>query len=234
MMRQAAATILLLLAAACAGPKTPPKGAPITVRAGVDRATATVNDELTYTIEVAHEPTIEVTLPEVGDRIEGLRIVDTGRDSATDETGRKVERRWYKLRGDIAGSYILPAVRIPYTTPEGEEKVAEAPQIFIELSAGEEKGKITEGLRDIKGIVVPPTPSPWPRRLGIAFLLLCAAAAGYAIYRYQTRPLPPPPPLPPHERFYADLAALERENLLARDEFQAFYFELSEIFRRYV
>ncbi|RME42832.1 MAG: hypothetical protein D6795_20400, partial [Deltaproteobacteria bacterium] len=71
-------------------------------------------------------------------------------------------------------------------------------------------------------------------RLGIAFLLLCAAAAGYAIYRYQTRPLPAPPPLPPHERFYADLAALERKNLLARGEFQAFYFELSEIFRRYV
>ena len=53
--------------------------------------------------------------------IAGFRIIDVGSEEPREEGDRRIEERWYKLRADLVGSYVLPPVEVAYRpVPAGE------------------------------------------------------------------------------------------------------------------
>lgn len=217
--------------AAAVGDERPP----VEVRAAVDRAVATTGDLITYRVTVDRDPAYEVELPEPGAEIAGFRIVDLGAEEPRELRGRSIEERWYRLRADLVGSYVLPPVRIAFR-PSGDDaaepEVLETSPIFVEvesvLAASGEPAEDIRGLKPLRSI---------DRRLAwlpfaLGALVLALAAVGVILWR--RRPRRSPPAVPPHELAFESLRQLRREDLSTAEAVRRFHFSLSEIVRSYV
>ena len=188
-------------------------------------------------------------LPESGDKIQGFRIVDFGKEGPVKEDGEWVFERWYKLEADLTGSYILPSLKLVFKNKDGKEVRLSSPEIFVEVkdedvkvskgkSNGPEseglKGK-EEGLRDIK----PLTFSPSKTLVYIAGGILILGVLGILIYYFFKRrgtESEALPLTPPHERALSELEKLKKgiPSLSDYSQRKSFYFSLSDIVRSYV
>jgi len=215
----------------------PAAAPPVEFNARVDTATTAVGDRITLTLSLSSEPQIAVQLPEAGSRITGLRIVDTGEEGPKLIDNRTVQKKWYVLQPDTAGSYIIPAFSVTYTAAGAAPQELKSAQLFIEVTAGPNNMQGAAGgtIRDIK----PPQAVPWtPGKAlicGALIAVLLVACGGLFYYYAGKKKNPPPaPPRPAHILALEELEQLTREQLLERGIVQEYYFRLSEIFRRYL
>ncbi len=210
---------------------------PVEVRSEVDKAQATTGDIITFTVTVNWREDLSMNLPEFGSSIADLRITDMGSDELLEIDGRKIQKKWYKLRADIIGSYRIPAISIPYHIPGSEEESkAKTSPIFIQVvSTLEDKENLTglpNGIRPLEEV-----PANYRREIIMGLVLLLILLTGYFIYRYyQTRKMAreAAPPPPPHEVALKELARLKKRKLSSLDSVRTLYFDLSEVFRRYL
>ena len=209
--------------------------APVEVRAEVDRAIATTGDLVTYRLEIEHAPGIEVQMPEYGAEIAGFRIVDLGTES-TEEGGRIEQARWFQLRADLVGSYVLPSARLAWK-PEGDDTaewtVIQTSEIFVEVaSVLPADGEATD-LRDIKGLQPPEPVLPLAWIAAGVAAVAALALLGFTVW-WRRRPGPPIPPPLPHEVAYAALDGLRARDLADVEAVRGWYFSLSQVLRAYV
>jgi len=208
---------------------------PVEVKAQVDKATATTGDLIRYTLSASSEPRIEVELPEMGSQISGLRIVDMGEAGPMERDGRKIIEKWYQLKADLVGSYIIPGAVFSYINEKKEKKEIKTAQIFIEVKSVIEDKEAARDIRDIKPLVIIKRSYRLLIALSIAGLLLLALIIG-GIYLYRTKYKRDKilPPRPAHELALEELDRLQKEGLIARGIYKEHYFKLSEVFRRYL
>lgn len=207
-------------------------------KVSVDRAVATTGDLITYTVSVDYDPVWEVELAEPGADIAGFRIVDLGRRAPEERAdGRIDEERWYELRADLVGSYVLPPARVSYRRRDAEDDEAwqalETSEIFVEVESVLAAAPDAEDIRDLKPLrrIEEPFPWPWTAAGGVALLL--AAAVGVVVWR-RRRSRPGPPPLPAHEVAFAALDRLRRTDFTDPAAVRRYYFAISEVVRAYV
>ena len=208
---------------------------PLEVKAQVDRAIATTGDLIRYTLSASSEPQREVEIPEMGSQIAGLRIVDMGEAGPMERDGRKIIEKWYQLKADLVGSYIIPSAVFSYKSKNGEKKELKTAQIFIEVKSVIEDKEAAKDIRDIKPLAVIKRSYALLIGLSIAGLSLLALLIG-GIYLYRTtyQKTKVLPPRPAHELALEELDRLQKEGLIAKGIFKQHYFTLSEIFRRYL
>lgn len=232
------ATVALVLGVACSDrteqvPSADEPQPPVQVSAAVDRAAATTGDVITYTVTINRDPGFEVELPETGAEIAGFRIVDFGRDEA-EVQGRVVEERWYKLRADLVGSYVLPPVRANFR-PAGDEaaepQIVETSEIFVEVESVLPTDVEATDIRDIKPLRHPASRIPW---LWIAAGLALVGVLIGVFLLLRRRSQIQPPPQPAHEVAFAALDALRRVDFDDPEAVRRFYFEISHTLRAYV
>ena len=229
---------LIGLLAGCAESQTPvlaehrPR-APVEASTAVDRAVATTGDVITYSVTVDRDPLFEVELPEPGAEIAGFRIFDLGREEPVEAGGRLVETRWYKLRADIIGSYVLPPVTVGFRPADSTEEwqTVETSAIFVEVESvlpGDGEATDIRGLKPLRTVRRGP---PWLWiGIGLAALVLAAAAA----WAWLRRPRPEAPPIPPHVLAFSDLDALRSTDFQDPAAVRRFHFRISEVIRAYV
>jgi hypothetical protein len=211
---------------------------PVVATAAVDRALATTGDVVTYSITVDREPDIEVELPDPGSVIAGFRIIDLGQDEPQTVQGRVVERRWYELRADLVGSYVLPPVTLTFKRlsdkgeTETEAETLETSEIFVEVqSVLPEDGEVTD-IRDIKPLRPLDKRLPWLSVGGAAAAVVALLmVAGFLHRRRRPRILPP---IPPHEAAFKALDSLRSTDFSDPRAVRRFYFAVSEVTRAYV
>lgn len=210
---------------------------PAELRASVDRTAATTGDLITYTVEVERDPEVEVELDEPGADIAGFRIVDLGRAPAeTLASGRLLERRWYELRADLVGAYVLPALTATYSEPSGPGGDLEAGEISVEVESvlPEDLSEATD-IRDIKPLRRIDTAGPWLLWTGLA---LAVAALGLAAWWWRRRRpdggAPEAPPVPPYDLAIRELERLRRTDFSDLRELRRYYFAVSSVIRAYV
>jgi hypothetical protein len=241
---------LALLPTACARqPESLPEEPRVAVEteAAVDRAVATTGDIITYRVSVDYENGYEVEIPEPGADIAGFRIVDAGRAEPSRGKGRVVEERWYSLRADLVGSYILPPVSVAFRprvepvddqgTEEGESgpawEVIETSAIFVEVeSVLPGDGEATD-IRDLKPLRRIEGPIPWLWIVAGVVALLALAVATHYYLRYRRRALAAPAE-PPHVIAFRALDALRESDFSDPVAVRRFYFSISEVLRSYV
>ncbi|MEZ4271012.1 MAG: hypothetical protein R3C68_06140 [Myxococcota bacterium] len=132
MIQKFIGTVSLIYVAACAqeptATKTPTVNSdPVVVRSSVDKAVATTGDVITYEVLIEYKPQVTINVPEPGADIAGFRIIDLGVERSQLEDGRNAERRWYKLRADLVGSYVLPSIHITYTDTQAHDPQSAVP-----------------------------------------------------------------------------------------------------------
>ena len=239
----AAAVLVLPLLLACgaadeqAGTGEAP-APPAELRAAVDRATATTGDLITYEVEVERDPDVNVELADPGVDIAGFRIVDLGQDSPeTLASGRVLERRWFQLRADLVGSYVLPALSATYSGPAGDGGDLEAPEIPVEVeSVLPADGTEVTDIRDIKPLLRVGSGRPWLWWLGLAVAVLALAIAAWWWRRRRGSggDAPEVPRIPPYDLAIQELERLRRTDLSNLRELRRYYFAVSAVVRAYV
>ena len=211
---------------------------PAELRASVDRTVATTGDLITYTVEVEHDPEVEVELDDPGVDIAGFRIVDLGRAPVeTLASGRLLERRWYEVRADLVGSYVLPALTATYGEPSGPGGGLEAAEISIEVESvlPEDRSEATD-IRDIKPLRRIDTAASWLLWTGLALAAAALALAAWWWWR-RRRPdgsAPEAPPVPPYDLAIRELERLRRTDFSDLRELRRYHFAVSSVIRAYV
>ena len=134
-------------------------GQEIKLDASVDKALVSTNETLIYTVKLEVPKGKPVSLPELGDSVQGFRVIDFGKKEDLSDNEVDIFSRWYKLQADISGSYILPSIKIVYQDNGKEEKTLQTSEIFIEVQAvGTDKTSTALGndIKDIKEIELSP------------------------------------------------------------------------------
>jgi len=227
----------LAVPAACGGePAATPASAPeppVEVRAAVDKAVATTGDLLTYEVVVEHDEGIEVAVPEAGAEIAGFRIVDLGTDLPVKKGGRVIERRWYSLRADLVGSYVLPPVSVTYNAPSPTTLTTS--EIFVEVASVLPADGTATDIRDIKPLEPVAADLPWLwMAVGAGALVLAGGTVGAAWLRRRRRRARAPRVVPPHEIAFAALSELRQTDFEDTAAMRRYYFRVSEVVRAYV
>lgn len=208
----------------------------IEVKAQTDRTTATVADPITYTLSVLYVPEIKVRMPEVGSHVAGLRIVDFGEEGPAEIDNRLEYKKWYKLRADIAGAYIIPSMAVSYTDKHGTKKELKTPQIFIEVKTTliDEKGEALKDIIDIKPLQeVKRDLTPYIL-FGAVALVLIISVVGVLFYIDRKQKKARKVKKPAHIIALEELEKLRKEKLIEKGVLREHYFRLSDIFRRYI
>jgi hypothetical protein len=209
---------------------------PALIKASVDKASASTFDTITYSIRLDTEPSLNLVIPETANQIKGLRVVDFDTDGPKTEDNRKITGKWYKLQADISGSYILPAIEIAYTSPEGKKETIKTSEIFLEIKPPVSSGESAKDAKDIRDIKNIEPMGGWSTMWLVALgaLSLAIAAVGTWIYVRRTRRPKTAPIIPPHEIAYRQLRELEQSGLLEKEDFKPYHFSLSTVARTYV
>lgn len=212
--------------------------------AEVDKATATPGEVIRYTVTLDMEPSIQAVMPDVFNQIKDLRISDMTKEGPVNLDGRTVFRHIFMLQADEEGSYILPSLKIDYISTKGEKQVAGIPQIFLEIKQTSQNthdpsspNSIDSGdIKDIKPVEHPPRSYKELALLAL-FLAIIFSAVVAVFYLYKNRKkkiVKSEAPLLPWDYARNALKALEAKRLLELGEIKSYYYEISEIFRRYL
>ena len=162
-------------------------------------------------------------------------MIDLGENGPREIEDRLVLEKWYTLKADLVGSYILPPVTVPYEY-EDKEDVASTAQIFVEVESVLHKDGTSEDIRDIKPLAAIERDL---RRLiiisalsGIAAIFVLAGIIVYVRKRKSRERVIPARPA--HEIALERLQKLQQKNFIETGNVRFYYFELSEIFREYL
>lgn len=238
--------VLATMAMLAAGCSTPPASQddaspePVSVSSALDRASVTVGQAVTWTIEIERAAEVEIEVEDPGSTVGGLAVVDSRREEETLRSGRVRERRLVRMRPDVSGSYVIPEVVVRWRlqaaqgTDPAPWSTESAARLFLEAEgldvvSAEDGGDI----RDIKALE-PRPPLPWKPVAAALAGLLVLALGWWAWRRWRARRAVAPPPAPPWEVAWARLEALRQLDLEDEASLRAFHFELSEIVRAYV
>lgn len=217
----------------------------LTIEAALDKAQITVRDIVTYTITTRYPNGYKIVVwPQLANKINDLRIVDLGSEEATQVGDRWQAKKWFKLRADLSGSYVLPPVEVVYESPDGTRATEKTGEVFLEVLAqspmtgaapktDETSQQDLEELMDIaepQSLGVHPYWYYFGSALGACLLL---ATLGFVWHKRRKRP-PELPPRPPHEIALESLSQMKVSAGASEEEIKKFHFALSHILRQYV
>jgi hypothetical protein len=229
---------LFLFALACADPAHHPEASeplpPVQVTARIDKAVATTGDQLRYEVIAKHDPEVELSVSDPGERIAGFRILDLGTEETERADGREEMAWWYTLRADLVGSYVLEGAVVRWRrSPEAPWQEEVASPIFVEVaSVLPTEGVEGLDIRDIKALAPPPKADNRVITAALLALLAALLLAAWAVF-FRTRTKALTPPRPAHEVALEALAALSTR-AEGEDAVRSWHFDLSAILRRYV
>ncbi len=214
-------------------------GEMIEVTASVDRQSAYIGDLLSYDVVITYDSSVQITPPAIGVNLGGFDVKDYKvSEERTLEDGRKQQELNFVMRTFTTGEYVIPPMPIEYMLPDSTKKVVASDPLKIEIKSllAEGEAADTVQLRPLKGQI-----SLARDRTGlilaiIAGVVIIAAVIIYLVLgRRRRRPEEEfIDPRPAWEIAFADLAVLKEKDLIAKGEIKRFYFELSDIFRRYL
>jgi hypothetical protein len=215
---------------------------PVSVEVYVAPAKATIGDIITYTFRVRHDANIEPFPPKFAPP-EGLEFIDQGIRKLPTKNNHREQEFWFRLRADQVGSYDFPPIPLPFeATREGNESEKipghiMTPKAELEIeSILRLQGEPTD-IRDIKSLeAIGKDWLPWVWRV-LAVLIVIALVILYLRRKRKQNGAPftsVKDNLSPRELAFQELEALVNRELLEKGLVREYYFELSEIFRRYL
>ena len=212
---------------------------PVSIKTQVDITQPTLGDILTYSITVNHDSDIVIHTPEYVIP-EGFEKVGHGKKKPRKANNQTAQEFWLKLRVDKTGLLTIPAIPLGFDAPDQNNKIVKGKIMTAEVNVDVQsllhlEGK-TSDIKDIKPIFH--IKAPWVhyiwKALGVLFLL----ALAYFIWKnWQKKADLKPGPLTlltAEQTALKELQELKSRELMKLGRIREHFFELSEIFRRYM
>jgi hypothetical protein len=216
---------------------------PVSVTTRITPDTFTLGDIATYTITIQHDSDIQPDIPEFMPP-KGLELIENGESSPKIINGQTIHEYWYKLQVDDVGKLTLPAIPVTFNAPDQKENgktiqgTIQATETSLDVQSLLQIQGGPEGIRDIKPLEeISP---PWLHYFWMSLGALALLGLLYFIWRkWKSRADQPAntvsvPALTPEQLAYKELEALRVKGWLQIGRTQDHFFELSEIFRRYL
>ena len=205
------------------------------VRARVDKPVAAPGDIIKYVLELHYSPGVKTEIPEFGQKISGLNIVNSGKEGPEEADGIIVLKKWYNLEAASEGSYKLPKVTAKFTGSDGKIQEKTTSEIFIDVKTSQ---KGVSGEKDIIDIKPLERIQRDYRKIfltaAIIILLLCIILLAYFYYQKKRKKVEATPFMPAHKLALQEFSLLKKKRLLENGELRKYYFAFSRIFRRYL
>lgn len=210
------------------------EGGSVSIKAEVDKAFLTIGERVEYRVTVTHDPAIQV-LSQIPPPSTEVFEVKEVHDFSEKQGGQVAEGRRFILTTYELGEFILDPVTVRYRTPQGEEKKAQTHRLFLTVQSVDASGKPKTDIRNVKGVLELPRRWGW---LGSLFLSTLLAGAGIAVWwrsrhRRLTGEVAPETILSPEDEALLRLNRLFDSDLIRQGKLKEYFFELSEILRRY-
>ena len=212
---------------------------PVSIKTQVDITQPTLGDILTYSIRVNHDSDIVIHTPEYVIP-EGFEKVGNGKKIPRKVNNQTAQEFWLKLRVDKTGLLTIPAIPLGFDAPDQNNKIVKGKIMTAEVNVDVQsllqlEGK-TSDIKDIKPIFY--IKAPWVHYIWKALGVLCLLALAYFIWKnWQKKAdekLEPLILLTAEQKALKELQELKSRELMKLGLVREHFFELSEIFRRYM
>ena len=212
---------------------------PVSIKTQVDITQPTLGDILIYSIRVNHDSDIVIHTPEYVIP-EGFEKVGTGKKIPRKVNNQTAQEFWLKLRVDKTGLLTIPAIPLGFDAPDQNNKIVKGKIMTAEVNVDVQsllqlEGK-TSDIKDIKPIFY--IKAPWVHYIWKALGVLCLLALAYFICKnWQKKAdekLEPLILLTAEQKALKELQELKSRELMKLGLIREHFFELSEIFRRYM
>ena len=212
---------------------------PVSIKTQVDITQPTLGDILTYSIRVNHDSDIVIHTPEYVIP-EGFEKVGNGKKIPRKVNNQTAQEFWLKLRVDKTGLLTIPAIPLGFDAPDQNNKIVKGKIMAAEVNVDVQsllqlEGK-TSDIKDIKPIFY--IKAPWVHYIWKALGVLCLLALAYFIWKnWQKKAdekLEPLILLTAEQKALKELQELKSRELMKLGLIREHFFELSEIFRRYM
>ncbi len=212
---------------------------PVSIKTQVDITQPTLGDILIYSIRVNHDSDIVIYTPEYVIP-EGFEKVENGKKIPRKVNNQTAQEFWLKLRVDKTGLLTIPAIPLGFDAPDQNNKIVKGKIMTAEVNVDVQsllqlEGK-TSDIKDIKPIFY--IKAPWVHYIWKALGVLCLLALAYFIWKnWQKKAdekLEPLTLLTAEQKALKELQKLKSRELMKLGLIREHFFELSEIFRRYM
>lgn len=205
----------------------------ISVKVEVDKAFATIGDEINLRVSVSHHPDIQV-LQITAENLSDFEIKKTT-DFSTKENSKILEGKNYVLTTYLLGEYVVRPFTIQYRTKNGDVKELQSNNLYVTMESVDKSKDTKTDIRGVKGVQkLKNTVFRW-----LLGFLGAAAGLGIGLWFYlrkkgalsQTKP---EVVLSPHEEAYLSLNQLKNSDLIRKGLIKQYFFRMSEILRTYI
>ncbi|MFC1476103.1 hypothetical protein ACFLQW_03780 [Candidatus Zixiibacteriota bacterium] len=208
----------------------------VSVDAHVDLTEITIGDRVNLEVVITADTTLDVVLPDMEILLGVFEVKDYEHaEPVIDETGRRIHRYWYNLTTWTTGRWLIPPLTATFTDSLGRTGSASSDSLFINVkSLLAEAGPDTVDIRDLKPQYEVPADRALFYYLGGA-LIVVGLALWYLLRRRKVEQRLAEVDLrTPGERAIDDLNDLNNSGYLADGKWREWYFDLTEIYRRYL
>jgi len=213
----------------------------------IQQATATVDtnqgligDWFQLTLKVAHDSSIRVSWPIIGDTVGKLEVIKRSKiETQTPDLSQGlmvIKKQFITLTAYDSGSYLIPPFNFQYHQADGSiDSVYTSQQMITIFSV---KTDTTQPIKDIKAPLK--LPFTWeealPYIIGGAILIALAYLIYYWIKRRKKKTvvIPPKKIKPAHIITLEKLKRLEEAKLWHQGKVKLYYIRLSDIIREYI
>ncbi len=216
---------------------------PVEIKASVDKPVATVGDLIRFKIELQTAKDIRPQEPNPLKTKGGLIYVKRETPEIRFENNRNLAIFYYTFRADLVGRFAIPPIKIKFLAPDSKtpgtsiEGSITSPETFVEVRSVLQAKEGPPQLQDIKPLIEIERSwiHYWPYALAT---ILAALIIYYLVKKQKGRPVKnqtaPIKIIPCHVLALQELETLKKKGLLTKGAVREHYFELSEIFRKYL
>jgi len=207
----------------------------ISVKVEVDKAFATIGDEINFRVTTQHSLNITVLELNAESALSDFEI-KKATDFSTRENNAVAEGKNYVITTYQLGQFVIRPFSIQYRTKEGAVKEIQTNSLYLTLESVDKNKSPESDIRGIKGVYKLKNPLyQWV----LSFVLIAiAAATGIWFYVYRTKRgsnrEQQEPALSAHEEAYLALNQLKHSDLIRKGMVKLYFFQMSEILRKYI
>lgn len=232
-MRRTVATVLLVVAAACAAHAA----GTVDARIEVDAKEVPWHKTVSFAVVVDAPQGADVTIDDMKDKFGGLQVFgDVAMTTEPLPDGRKRVTQRYTLEPPKAEAATYQPDPVVVRVKDGDIITLDSPAIAVRELTQEEEAQAQQFAPPLDPLnVTKRIWEYWQFWAGIAAAALLATIA-FAFYRWYTRKRPTKPEriVPPWETALQRLTALEAKGWREAGKIEAYYVELSAILRHYI
>ncbi|HLD56439.1 MAG TPA: hypothetical protein VJA00_02350 [Candidatus Omnitrophota bacterium] len=206
--------------------------AEVSVKVEVDRAFATIGDQINFRVTATHEPGVTVLGINPGSALADFEIKQAT-DFSTQEKDQILEGKNFVITNYELGEYMIRSFSVQYRDASGDVKEIKTNSLYVTIESVDKNKKPESDIRGVKG-VQKIKPALWPWFLLLAILGI--AAGFFFFFEHSKRALLQSAQeeiLSPHDEAYQALNRLQHSDLIRKGQMKLYFLHLSEILRRY-